>query len=158
MRYIFLFSMLNALIFFSGCTSWSEFSKSSEKKCFIHLHTFSSTKTPHNQGYEYFIGENRVFVSPQPLMTSSLVQRISTKEVEGGKTLVLHLDSLGRSMWTQKSLVLRGNYVLVLIDKQFKGMFKVEQMNDRGIIELPGPFKEEEIERILKNQSNNYRF
>ena len=143
----------------TGCQTWSEISEAvfgSKAECIIHLHTYTSRRTDENEmnAVEYTPGQF-VYLDRKPTVTSVSATTIEAIDRPRGKSLKLTMDGHGRTLWTQTTARNRGKRLIVMLDKTYKGWILIDRIEERGVIMLPGPFTNEEVESIQKNAEKN---
>jgi preprotein translocase subunit SecD len=144
---------------FSGCTTWDKMTKALLGKnpgYILHIHSYTGRRTDENEmnSVEYTPGKF-VYLDKKPLLTSINASGIEVIDRPRGKSLKLTLDGHGRTLWTQATARNRGKRLIVMLDKTYKGWISIERIEERGILVLPGPFSEEEVENIQDNAEKN---
>ena len=118
----------------------------------ISIYTYTAKKTAENEMNSVeFVPGKFVFLGKKPLLTSANIASIEVINGRGGKSLKLKLDNHGRMTWVQATAKHRGKNLIVMLDKTYKGWIRIQRIEERGILVLPGPFTDDEVKNIKKN-------
>ncbi len=148
--------LLAVALGFTGCgTIWG----SKGKAYFVRLHTFSRKQDEKRSRIEVeYAFEKYIYLNPRPTVDSRSVIRVEVFDVPKGKGLRLFLSKHGRFGWLQTTVTHRGKQLVIMIDGDYRGPYKISRPEENGIISLPGPYDPKEAERVKARAQKNYKF
>jgi len=104
----------------------------------------------------YYGGDRSAYIRKSQVLASVNIPRIDTYAVDGGSGLRLFLDNHGRFVWTQISGGGKGQLLALMVDGELMAFLRIEAHNDRGIIDISGPFNMDKADTIARNAERNY--
>ncbi len=145
----------------TGCRSWAALRKSwsgDDRDYLLHIHKFTAKPTDDNEfnAVQYQPGMF-IYLEPQAIISSRDVKRMEVIDAPKGKSLRLTLDGHGQAVWTQLSVSNRGKQVVVMLDDEYRGWILIDKINQEGIVFVPGPFSDEEAQKIVEKGPDHRR-
>ena len=104
----------------------------------------------------YYGDGRQAYIRKSQVLASVNIPRIDTYAVDGGSGLRFYLDNHGRFVWTQISGGDKGRLLALMVDGELMAFLRIEAYNDRGIIDITGPFNMGKAETIAQHAERNY--
>jgi len=152
-RILLIAGLVAPWILLSGCQSLS---KSREASYVVSLHYCAMKPSLDIKHKVYYGGDRQAYIRKSQVLASVNIPRIETYAVDGGSGLRLYLDNHGRFVWTQISGGGKGRLLALMVEGELMAFLRIDAYNDRGIIEISGPFNTDKADTIARHAERNY--
>ncbi len=152
-RCLLIAGLVALWILLGGCQSLSKKHKSSNV---VSLHYCAMKPSLDIKHKVYYGGGRQTYIRKSQVLASVNIPRIDTYAVDGGSGLRLYLDNHGRFVWTQISGGSKGRLLALMVGGELMAFLRIDAYNDRGIIDIAGPFNTDKAETIARDAERNY--